>query len=53
MIANADSYDGEPAGSGLGKVISGGRSGLLPQEMDYYADLAAETEDETEAEAFF
>lgn len=46
------SWWGEPVASGIGQVISGGLSQLLPQQMDHYADLAAEAEDEAEAEAF-
>lgn len=44
---------------GLGKAVGGiaggalgGLSALLPQQMDYFSDLAAEAEDEGEAEAF-
>lgn len=42
-------------GKALGGVAGGalgGLAALVPQEMDYFADLAAETEDEGEAEAF-
>jgi hypothetical protein len=35
-------------GTGLGQAVAS----LIPQEMDYFAELAAEAEDEAEAEAF-
>jgi hypothetical protein len=44
------------AGAGIGRTIGTGLGGalasLIPQEMDYFAQIAAETEDEGEAEAF-
>ncbi|EGV20451.1 hypothetical protein [Thiocapsa marina] len=43
---------GALAGGILGNTVGGGLSGLLPDQMDQFAALAAEAEDEAEAEAF-
>jgi hypothetical protein len=43
---------GAPIGGVAGTALGQGVASLIPQEMDYLAALAAEAEDEAEAEAF-
>ncbi len=43
---------GAPVGGVLGTGLGQALASLIPQEMDYFAELAAETDDEAEAEAF-
>lgn len=43
---------GTAAGAAGGSLLGGAAAGLLPEQMDYLAEMAFETEDEDEAEAF-
>lgn len=52
VLGSAGGPAGTVAGGAGGSLLGGALAGLLPDQMDYLADMAAEADDEDEADEF-